>query len=202
VRGHPGDFDSWANGGAQGWAHDDVLPFFKKSEGIQPRGDIVVDHDAHNPDGPLGVSVRSPVIPAAQQFVDAADAAGILTGDYNGADRARPEGVASLFQTTTKDGKRTSTFHAFLKPVMGERDNLVVIPYATVRRILLDNSGDGLAATGVKYLTRDGAVETVRDARGRAIGRRHRLTAAPAAVRHRPEGRTGAGRRRLPARPS
>jgi choline dehydrogenase len=161
VRGHPGDFDSWAGGGATGWAHDDVLPYFKKSEGIQPSGDIAVDHDAHNPDGPMGVSVRSPVIPAAQQFVDAAAAAGIPTGDYNGADRARPEGVASLFQTTTKDGKRTSTFHAFLEPVMAERDNLVVIPYATVRRILLDDSGDGLAATGVEYLTRDGAVETV-----------------------------------------
>ena len=161
VRGHPGDFDSWAEGGATGWSYDDVLPLFKKSEGLQPSGDITVDHDAHNPDGPLGVSVRSPVIPAAQQFVDAAAAAGIPTGDYNGRDRTRPEGVASLFQTTTKDGKRTSTFHAFLEPVMAERDNLVVIPYATVRRILLDDSGDGLAATGVEYLTRDGAVETV-----------------------------------------
>jgi len=165
VRGHPGDFDSWADGGARGWAHDDVLPYFKKSEGIHPSGDIVVDHGAHNPDGPLGVSVRSPVIPAAQQFVDAAAAAGIPTGDYNGGDRARPEGVASLFQTTTKDGKRTSTFHAFLEPVMAERDNLVVIAYATVRRILLDDEGEGLAATGVEYLTRDGDVETVRATR-------------------------------------
>ena len=161
VRGHPGDFDSWADGGAVGWASEDVLPFFKKSEGIQPSGDIVVDHDAHNPNGPLGVSVRSPVIPAAQQFVDAAKAAGIPTGDYNGADRTRPQGVASLFQTTTKDGKRTSTFHAFLEPVMAERDNLVVIPYATVRRILIDDSDDGLVAIGVEYSTRDGAVETI-----------------------------------------
>ena len=161
VRGHPGDFDSWADGGARGWGHDDVLPYFKKSEGIQPSGDIVVDHDAHNPDGPLGVSVRSPVIPAAQQFVDAAVAAGIPAGDYNGSDRARPEGVASLFQTTTKDGKRSSTFHAFLEPVMAARDNLVVIPYATVQRILLDDAGESLAATGVEYLTRDGDVQTV-----------------------------------------
>lgn len=161
VRGHPGDFDSWADGGAGGWAHEDVLPYFKKSEGIQPSGDIVVDHDAHNPDGPLGVSVRSPVIPAAQQFVDAAAAAGIPTGDYNGADRARPEGVASLFQTTTKDGRRTSTFHAFLEPVMAERKNLVVIPYATVQRILLDGQGTSLAATGVQYLTRNGEVQTL-----------------------------------------
>jgi len=161
VRGHPGDFDSWAEGGATGWAHGDVLPYFKKSEGIQPSGDIVVDHDAHNPDGPLGVSVRTPVIPAAQQFVDAAKAAGIPTGDYNGRDRTRPEGVASLFQTTTKDGKRSSTFHAFLEPVMGARDNLVVITHANVQRILLEPSDGGLVATGVEYRTTDGTVQTV-----------------------------------------
>src|SRR4051794_6849849 len=53
VRGHPGDFDAWAGGGAQGWAYDDVLPYFKKSEGFQPSGDIVVDPDVHNLDGPM-----------------------------------------------------------------------------------------------------------------------------------------------------
>ena len=161
VRGHPGDFDAWADGGAQGWSYDDVLPLFKKSEGLQPSGDIVVDHDAHDPDGPLGVSVRAPVIPAAQQFVDAAAAAGIPTGDYNGRDRLRPEGVASLFQTTTKDGKRSSTFHAFLEPVMGTRDNLVVVPRAHVLRVLLDDTADGPVATGVEYRTADGTVQTV-----------------------------------------
>lgn len=161
VRGHPGDFDAWADGGAQGWSYGELLPYFKKSEGIQPSGDIVVDHDAHNPDGPLGVSVRSPVVPAAQQFVDAARASGIPTGDYNGGDRTRPEGVASLFQTTTKDGRRTSTFHAFLEPVMDARDNLVVIPHAHVQRVLLEDGADGLVATGVEYRTADGSVETV-----------------------------------------
>ena len=161
VRGHPGDFDAWADGGADGWGYGDLLPYFKKSEGIQPSGDIVVDHDAHNPDGPLGVSVRSPVVPAAQQFVDAAAAIGIPTGDYNGSDRARPEGVASLFQTTTKDGKRSSTFHAFLEPVLGTRDNLVVVTHAHAQRLLLEETGDGPVCTGVEYRDADGAVRTV-----------------------------------------
>jgi choline dehydrogenase-like flavoprotein len=161
VRGHPGDFDAWADGGAKGWSHAEVLPYFKKSEGLQPSGDIVVDHDAHNPDGPLGVSVRTPVVPAAQQFVDAAAAAGIPTGDYNGRDRLRPEGVASLWQTTTRDGKRASTFHAFLEPVMETRENLVVVPHAHASRVLLEDTGEGLVATGVEYRTPDGAVHTV-----------------------------------------
>ena len=161
VRGHPGDFDGWVAGGAQGWAYEDVLPYFKKSEGFQPSDDIVVDHEAHNQNGPLGVSVRQPVVPAAQQFVDAAKATGIPTGDYNGRDRLQPEGVASLFQTTTKDGRRSSTFHAFLEPQMDVRENLVVLPHARVQRILLADSADGLVATGVEYRTADGALETV-----------------------------------------
>ena len=84
VRGHPGDFDAWAAGGASGWSYDEVLPYFKKSESLAPSGDIVVDAEAHNTTGALGVSVRAPVLRAAQQFVDAAVAAGIPRGDYNG----------------------------------------------------------------------------------------------------------------------
>ncbi len=160
VRGHPGDFDAWASGGATGWAYDDLLPYFKKSEGLQPSGDMVVDLEAHSTEGPLGVSVRRPVIGAAQQFVAAAAAAGIPTGDYNGRDRGGPDGVASLFQTTTKDGKRSSTFHAFLEPAM-DRDNLTVITHAHVRRVLFEGEGNDLTATGVEYHTADGTIRTV-----------------------------------------
>ncbi len=63
VRGHPGDFDAWAAGGATGWSYDEVLPYFKKSEGLAPSGDVVIDADAHNTTGALGVSVRAPVLP-------------------------------------------------------------------------------------------------------------------------------------------
>ena len=37
VRGHPGDFDSWAAGGATGWSYAEVLPYFRKSEDWRPR---------------------------------------------------------------------------------------------------------------------------------------------------------------------
>ena len=87
VRGHPGDFDFWAEGGATGWSYADVLPYFRKSEGLAPSGDILIDAPAHNNNGPLGVSVRSPVLTGAREFVAAAEAAGIPRGDYNGRDR-------------------------------------------------------------------------------------------------------------------
>jgi len=158
VRGHPGDFDSWAAGGASGWSYEDVLPYFRKSEGLAPSGDIVIDADAHNTEGPLGVSVRAPVLPAARDFVHAAVAAGIPEGDYNGRERGGAGGVVSLFQTTTRDGKRASTYHAFLEGEVEQRANLDVICGAQVTRIELDGDGDGLRATGVEYHTADGEV--------------------------------------------
>ena len=157
VRGHPGDFDAWAAGGATGWSYDEVLPYFKKSEGFAPSGDIVVDTDAHNTEGPLGVSVRAPVLPGAQAFVDAAVAVGIPRGDYNGRDREGPDGVVSLLQTTTRDGKRASTYHAFLEGDVEARPNLEVICGAQVIRLVLDGEAGSLRATGVEYRTSDGA---------------------------------------------
>jgi choline dehydrogenase len=165
VRGHPGDFDSWAAGGATGWAYDDVVPYFKKSEGLAPSGDIVVDADAHSTTGPLGVSVRSPVLSGARDFVDAAVAAGIPRGDYNGRDRGGPYGVVSLLQTTTRDGKRSSTYHAFLEGEAEQRPNLDVICGAHVTRVILDGGPGELRAAGVEYRTPDGETAVARAAK-------------------------------------
>ena len=127
VRGHPGDFDAWAADGATGWSYDAVLAYFKKSEGLAASGDIVVDPDAHNTEGPLGVSVRSPVLRGAQEFVEAAVAAGIPSVTTTAETASGRAGVVSLLQTTTRDGKRSSTYHAFIEGDVEQRPNLEVI---------------------------------------------------------------------------
>ncbi|MCU1537613.1 MAG: Choline dehydrogenase [Humibacillus sp.] len=163
VRGHPGDFDGWAADGAKGWAYDDVLPLFIESEDLappDPPDGVVIDEKAHGTGGPLGVSVRAPRTVAAEQFVAAAEAAGIPRGDYNGRDRGGPTGVASLFQTTTREGKRSSTYHAYLEPAL-DRSNLTIITHALVERILLTDSASGLRATGITYTTADGEQVTL-----------------------------------------
>lgn len=165
VRGHPGDFDAWAAGGAAGWSYEEVLPYFKKSEGLVPSGDIIIDAEAHNTEGPVGVSVRAPVLTAAEEFVAAAEAAGIPRGDYNGRDRGGPDGVVSLLQTTTRDGKRSSTYHAFLEGKPEERANLTVICAAQVTKVILEDGPDGLRATGVEYRGDDGATVVAQAAR-------------------------------------
>ncbi|GEP39135.1 choline dehydrogenase [Nocardioides psychrotolerans] len=162
VRGHPGDFDGWAADGGKGWSYDDVLPYFVKSEDLaapEPPDGVVIDDDAHGTGGPLGVSVRSPRTVAAEQFVQAAEATGIPMGDYNGRDRGGPVGCASLFQTTTREGKRSSTYHAFLVPAL-DRPNLTIITHAQVEQVLLEVDGAGLRATGVRYRA-DGRTTTL-----------------------------------------
>lgn len=163
VRGHPGDFDGWAADGGKGWSYDDVLPYFLKSEDLaapEPPDGVVIDDEAHGVGGPLGVSVRSPRTVAAEQFVEAAEATGIPMGDYNGRDRGGPTGCASLFQTTTREGKRSSTYHAFLEPALN-RPNLTIITHAQVEQVLLEPDGAGLRATGVRYRS-DGRTTTIR----------------------------------------
>jgi len=160
VRGHPGDFDSWSAGGAEGWSYQEVLPYFRKAEGFVDSPEIVTDPDVHGHDGPVGVSVRQPTLRASKEFVEAAGAVGLQPGDYNGGDRLNPAGVASLFQTTTRDGRRSSTFHAYLEPAMA-RDNLSVITEALVEQIVLEPDGNAVRATGVRFRNEQGVSEWV-----------------------------------------
>ena len=161
VPGHPGDFDSWAEGGAAGWSYAEVLPYFRKSEGLAPSEDIVIDAAAHNSAGPLGVSVRDPILPAARQFVEAAVAAGIPKGDYNGRNRGGAAGVVSLTQYTTRGGRRSSTYQAFLAGEPESRPNLTIITGAQATRVILADDGRQIAATGVEYRTAAGETATV-----------------------------------------
>ena len=165
VRGHPGDFDAWAAGGATGWSYEGVLPYFRKSENFASSNEISIDQGAHGKDGPLDVSVRSPVLSGARDFVAAAEASGIPRGDYNGRDRGGPSGVASLFQTTTKKGKRASTYRAFLEGDAEQRPNLTIVTCAQATRVLLNGDGETLAAVGVEYRDDDGNLHAVKAAK-------------------------------------
>jgi len=168
VRGHPGDFDAWAAGGAEGWSYADVLPYFRKSEHFVPCSEIPVDAEAHGTDGPMGVAVRQPVMFGAQAFVKAAVDSGIPAGDYNGRDRGGPAGAVSLLQTTTMDGKRASTFHAFLEGKPETRPNLMIVTEAQATRIVLEGDPGSLKATGVEYVGSDGKTHVL-EARNEVI---------------------------------
>jgi choline dehydrogenase-like flavoprotein len=67
---------------------------------------------------------------------------------YYGRDRGGPAGVVSLTQTTTRDGRRSSTYQAFLAGEPEQRPNLTIITGAQATRVLLAGQVGRTVATG------------------------------------------------------
>ena len=147
VRGQAEDYDQWRQQGNVGWAWDDVLPYFKRSENSVRGGD-----DFRGDSGPLTVDDMRLRREICDQWVEAAQTAGYkFNPDYNGADQ---EGVG-YFQFTSRKGLRCSAATAYLKPNLGQ-SNLTVISKALTRRVLFE----GRIATGVE-IERDSNRETI-----------------------------------------
>ncbi|RAR66642.1 choline dehydrogenase-like flavoprotein [Paraburkholderia unamae] len=147
TRGHPLDYDEWAQLGCAGWAWRDVLPYFLRAED-NARGASAW----HGVGGPLAVADLRERNPVAARFVEAAREAGFrLNDDFNGEQQ---EGVG-FYQVTQRGGERCTVARAYLYG--RERTNLHLIAGATVLRV----SFDGARASGVE-LARGGAVETLR----------------------------------------
>jgi choline dehydrogenase len=128
LRGQKQDYDHWAALGNEGWAFDDILPYFKKSETNQ-RG----SSEWHGDSGPLQVTDRPVFYEISKRYIEAGKQAGFkFTDDFNGSDQ---EGVG-YYQCTIKDGKRCSAAHAYLLPVLA-RENLTVLTDAQVSKVLI-----------------------------------------------------------------
>ncbi|MGL5363174.1 MAG: GMC family oxidoreductase [Bosea sp. (in: a-proteobacteria)] len=140
MRGHASDYDDWAKAGCTGWGYDDVLPYFKRSEGNERP-----DDDFHGTDGPLNVAdLRSPN-PVSEAFLQACDTLQIPRNkDFNGAVQ---EG-AGHYQVTQKDGERWSAARAYLDPARG-RPHLTVLTKSRALRIRFN----GRRASGVLVKT-------------------------------------------------
>ena len=149
TRGNPVDYDRWAREeGCEGWAFEDIKPYFLRSE-----GNSILSGDWHGTDGPLGVSNIPDPQPMTRAFVQSCQELGIpYNPDFNGAQQAG----CGVYQTTTKDGRRCSVAVGYLKPVMS-RPNLTVETGCLVRRIVFE----GARATGVDYV-RGGASRRAR----------------------------------------
>jgi 4-pyridoxate dehydrogenase len=138
TRGNSGDFDRWAQKGARGWSYADVLPYFRRCETWENGSNTY-----RGGQGPLGTEFAKTEDPLYEAWLAAAQACGYpLTPDYNGKQQ---EGFGRG-QYTIRDGRRSSTANAYLKPARG-RKNLTVATDAHTTRITLD----GTRARGVEY---------------------------------------------------
>ena len=129
MRGQAADYDAWRQMGNAGWAWEDVLPYFKKSE-----NHFDGETELHGAGGEWNVAQQRLQWEILEAFADACEQAGIpKIPDFNTGDN---EGV-SYFQVNQKNGLRWNTAKAFLRPAM-KRSNLTVWTKTQTERVLLE----------------------------------------------------------------
>ena len=153
TRGDPGDYDRWAQMGALGWSHADVLPYFKRVERWEEG-----ENAWRGADGHIGVEWAKTKDPLFAAWIEAAKAAGYPhVHDYNAASH---EGFG-FSQYSIKNGRRSSSAAGYLRPALS-RENLTVVTKALTSRVLLE----GTKAVGVEYKA---GGEVVRATAGREV---------------------------------
>lgn len=139
IRGNPGDFDQWAAQGARGWDWNSIAPCYRKIENHVLGGD-----ESRGAGGAVGITVADTSDPLSRAFIDAGTAMGLPERkDINHPDQ---HGIGPLSRNI-RNGRRQSAAEAFLKPVRG-RTNLIVLTNTRVEKVLFDNG----RAVGVECL--------------------------------------------------
>ncbi|KAK5640258.1 hypothetical protein RI129_011069 [Pyrocoelia pectoralis] len=142
-RGNKLDYDNW---GVKGWAYEDVLPYFIKSENSNIDG----DSGYHGKGGYWNVEYHRPVSKQLEAFLRAnVELYNFTSTDYNGKEQL------GMFRSQLSNikGTRDSTAKAFLRPVTS-RPNLHILPRSYVTKILIDPKTK--VAYGVEYAREKG----------------------------------------------
>ena len=200
-RGHPSDYDEWAEAGAAGWAWQDVLPYFRKLE-----NDRDFANEFHGKGGPLPIErmKRAEWCGFSHATARALEEAGLgYLDDQNGP---FVDGYFAATQNNTP-AHRVSAAMAYLDAATRRRTNLRILSKSHVRELLFE----GDRAIGATVETPQGdrnhprPRDRARDRRGPFAGdadaRRDRARGQSAGARHR-GARQPSGRGREPARPS
>ena len=133
VRGHPRDFDAWADAGGERWSYAGLKPCFERAEGRQ--------HKAGN--GPLDVYLPGDDLnPVTAAYMAAGNALGVpRIGHHNGAELI---GTAPNM-LTIRNGRRLSVADAYLTEPVLARPNLTLVTGSDVEALI----HDGSRATGI-----------------------------------------------------
>ena len=189
VRGHPGDFDAWATAVRPAGATTRCCPTSRRARASRRAATSSSTPTRTTRRAAGRVGARAGASPARASSSTPRSRPASRRGDYNGRDRGGPDGVVSLLQTTTRDGKRASTYHAFLEGEPSSAPNLdghLPTRTSTGSCSRATPAGCGRRASSTAPLTattgRPAAKEVVLSAR------RDRVAADPAALGHRADG--------------
>ena len=144
MRGQAGDYDRWAAMGNKGWAWQDVLPLFKRSEKHYAGNSAM-----HGADGEWRVEQQRYSWTILDAFRDAAAQNGIASvNDFNGGDNQG----CGYFQVNQRAGVRWNASKAFIRPVREATDKLYAELTAAGFEVLLDDR-DKKTSPGISSLT-------------------------------------------------
>ncbi len=160
LRGHPYDYDEWAERGLPEWSFKRCLPAFKRLE-----HDLDFDDDWHGQDGPIPLRRHPPdeLVRWQSAFVEACVAAGYpQTVDHNNPDLPCGVGPHAMNKVA---GERMSAARCYLTPQVRRRQNLTIVSGVLVRRLLFESistSSSGRTKFSGVEIERDGRTEIVR----------------------------------------
>ena len=138
FRGHPTDYDDWADMGCTGWSYAEVLPYFTRTEANEDFPESVF----HGTSGPVNVKLVPNPNRLNYAFMDAlAELQFPACPDFNGPNS---EGYGRR-QGLIRDGRRESTARAMLAPMV-EKGRVHLQTGAHVARVLVESG----RAVGVK----------------------------------------------------
>lgn len=161
MRDQASDYDYWASLGNRGWAWQDVLPVFKRSEDYQHGAD---ENDGVG--GELRVEERRVNWETLDAWREAAAECDIRKiEEFNRGDNFGN----AYFQMNRKRGSRSSATKAFLRPALS-RANLTVMTNAHVRRVILDEKNDVRRANGIEVNINGAGCEKIHASREVILG--------------------------------
>ncbi|OYX65222.1 MAG: hypothetical protein B7Y88_09595 [Sphingomonadales bacterium 32-64-17] len=145
FRGHPTDYDDWADAGCKGWSYAEVLPYFTRTEHNEDYPESVF----HGTNGPINAKMVEGPNPLNYDFMNALGELQFpACPDFNGPN---PEGYGRR-QGLIRDGQRETTAKCMLRPAMA-RGNIHVQVDARVARIVVeDKRATGVALTDGRVL--------------------------------------------------
>lgn len=146
VRGSNKDFNQWEKAGNPTWGWEDVLHYFKKSEGMKvPEVANANGGKYHNTEGPLKIDSFHNSEPLREVILKSGEELGYKTlRDINAEEYIG----LTVIQGTLDGNRRCTTAKAFLVPAKN-RPNLHVIKHAHVTKVLFD---DQKQVTGVQFV--------------------------------------------------
>ena len=139
TRGHSREYDIWRQMGCEGWAFDDVLPYFKRSEANE-RG----AGPWHGGQGPVIVRRARPELAISDAFLNAAAEDGFPILDDMNVDVVDGFG---FYDINAGHGRRMSSAAAYLEPA-ADRPNLRVLTNAHALKVTIE----GEKASGVEVM--------------------------------------------------